>query len=76
MKTLGNQSLAKEQYSEAVDYYTKAIEIDPSNHILYSNRSAAYASWGNYEKALDDAQKTVSMKPTWGKVIFKVIKID
>ena len=47
--------------------YTKAIHMDSANHILYSNRSAAYASLEQWEKALEDADKTVELKPDWGK---------
>jgi stress-induced-phosphoprotein 1 len=36
-------------------------------HVLYSNRSAAYASLRNFDAALDDAKKTVELKPDWAK---------
>ena len=49
--------------------YTEAIELDPANHLLYSNRSAAYASLKKYKEALGDAEKTIELKPDWGKVI-------
>jgi stress-induced-phosphoprotein 1 len=45
----------------------KAIELDPSNHVLYSNRSACYASLRDFEKALTDANKTVELNPGWSK---------
>lgn len=49
------------------DFFTQAIAIAPTNHILYSNRSAAYASKKDWAKALDDGTKTVELKPDWGK---------
>ena len=33
-----------------------------------SNRSASYASKKMFDKALEDAEKTISIKPDWGKV--------
>ena len=41
--------------------------MDPQNHVLYSNRSASYASLKDFDKALSDAEKTVELNPTWGK---------
>lgn len=35
--------------------------------MLYSNRSAAYAKAGKYAEALEDAEKTISLNPTWAK---------
>ena len=48
-------------------HFTDAIAIDPSNHILYSNRSAAYASKKEWDLALKDAEKTTEIKPDWPK---------
>jgi stress-induced-phosphoprotein 1 len=53
---------------EAIKAYTEAIEIDSANEILYSNRSAAYAKNAQYDLALEDAEKAVSVKPAWAKV--------
>lgn len=49
------------------DKFTQAIAIEPANHILYSNRSAAYASKKDYERALEDAEKVTEIKPDWAK---------
>ena len=49
------------------DKFSQAIAIEPANHVLYSNRSGAYASMKNYDKALEDAEKTTDLKPDWAK---------
>lgn len=67
LKDKGNKSLQAENFDEAISYYTQAIELDGTNHVFYSNRSAAYAKKGDYENALNDAKKTVEIKPDWGK---------
>ena len=45
----------------------QAIDIDPDNHIYYSNRSAAYMKMNYISKALWDAEKCVSLSPQWAK---------
>ena len=52
----------------AVDLYTEAIGLEPNNHILYSNRSAAFIKLSQFNKALQDANKAQEIKPTWPKV--------
>jgi len=47
--------------------YSKAIELNPTDHVLYSNRSGGYASKEEYDKALEDASKCVEIKPDWAK---------
>ncbi|KAK2983272.1 hypothetical protein RJ640_009286 [Escallonia rubra] len=41
--------------------------LSPTNHVLYSNRSAAHASLNQYNETLADAEKTVELKPDWPK---------
>ncbi|RXG73925.1 Stress-induced-phosphoprotein 1 [Armadillidium vulgare] len=67
LKDEGNKALNGGNFEEAVKCYTHAIEIDPDNHVLYSNRSAAYAKMDKFTEALEDAEKTVSLKPDWTK---------
>ncbi|CAG8537095.1 10334_t:CDS:10 [Funneliformis caledonium] len=66
-KSQGNKSFAAKDYDKAIELFTKAIDLDPSNHVLYSNRSASYASLKKYDKALEDANKTVELKKDWAK---------
>ena len=67
-KDKGNSFLQAGDIAKAIESYTEAITLDPSNHVFYSNRSAAYARDQKYEHALTDAKKCVELKPDWGKV--------
>ena len=50
LKTLGNEAYAKKDYDTAVKYFSEAIALNPSNHLLYSNRSACYAALRKLEE--------------------------
>ncbi|OQV11929.1 Stress-induced-phosphoprotein 1 [Hypsibius exemplaris] len=67
LKDKGNAALQADRLAEAIQAYTEAIQLDSANEILYSNRSAAFAKNGQYDLALEDAEKAVGVKPTWGK---------
>ncbi|XP_047019376.1 stress-induced-phosphoprotein 1 [Helicoverpa zea] len=67
LKEKGNAALSWGKFDEAVKYYSEAIALDPQNHVLYSNRSAAYAKDENYAAALADADQTIALNPTWSK---------
>ena len=67
LKAEGNKAFAAKDFETAVQKFSEAIELDPTNHVLYSNRSGAYASLKQYEKALEDADKTIQIKPDWAK---------
>jgi len=67
LKQAGNVATAAGNFDEAARLYSEAIEADPSNHVLWSNRSASYANLGEYEKALTDAEKAIECKPDWAK---------
>ena len=67
MKVKGNECLAKKDFMQAIEWYTKGIELEPNNHVLYSNRSAAYLSVKSYEQAIQDGDKCIQLNPTWDK---------
>jgi len=67
LKAKGNVAFTAKNYDEAIDCFSQGIAIDPSNHVLYSNRSACYAGLQDWTKAIDDANKCISIKPDWGK---------
>lgn len=66
-KAQGNAALTAKQYSLAVEHYTKAINLDGTNHVYYSNRSAAYLSQNDAMNALQDANSCISLNPDFAK---------
>ncbi|KAL2490055.1 Hsp70-Hsp90 organizing protein 1 [Forsythia ovata] len=66
-KAKGNEVFATGNYTDAARHFTETINPAPANHVLFSNRSAAYASLNKFSDALSDAQKTVELKPDWSK---------
>ncbi|KAF8790474.1 small glutamine-rich tetratricopeptide repeat-containing protein beta-like isoform X2 [Argiope bruennichi] len=67
MKNLGNNLMKNNQFSEAVRYYTAAIEIDGSNAVYYCNRAAAYSKLNDFHNAIKDCQKAVEIEPKYAK---------
>ncbi|KAI0621947.1 Zn-dependent protease contains TPR repeats [Pyrenophora tritici-repentis] len=67
LKAEGNKLFAEKKFAESIEKFSQAIELDPSNHVLYSNRSGAYASLKDWQKALEDANKVTEIKPDWAK---------
>lgn len=67
LKNKGNEALSKGHVTEAINLYSSAIELEPTNHVLLSNRSAAYCKSKEFDAALEDAVKCTRVNPTWGK---------
>ncbi|KAF8109856.1 LOW QUALITY PROTEIN: hypothetical protein N665_0090s0038 [Sinapis alba] len=67
-KAKGNEAFSSGDFTSAVNHFTEAINLAPTNHVLFSNRSAVHESLSHhYEEALSDAKKTVELKPDWAK---------
>jgi len=60
--------LQNRNFEQAVELYGEAIALDPSNHVYFSNRAAAFANLKKYQESLTDANKTIELKPDWPKV--------
>lgn len=67
LKTHGNQKMVSGQYQEAVNYYTKAIEIDGSSAIYYANRAAAQTHLKEYKKAIADCEASLRIDSNYSK---------
>eukprot|EP00850_Spirogloea_muscicola_P002926 SM000011S19104 [mRNA] locus=s11:872208:876883:+ [translate_table: standard] len=67
LKERGNVALARGDTAKAIEYYTRALELVPRSHILYSNRSAAYFKLGQFQEAVLDAEWTIEIAPYYEK---------
>ena len=45
LKRAGNGAMSRREYRSAIDSYTQAIALNPTNHLLFSNRAQAYLSF-------------------------------
>lgn len=70
-KEEGNQAFLKKNHAEAVGFYSQAIELNPIDPTLYTNRCAAHLTAGEPEKALHDARVAKKLNPKWTKAIYR-----
>ncbi len=66
-KEAGNAALAEGDLAAAVGHYTQAIQHDHSNHVYWSNRSAALLKQGNIKGAISDGEMCIEVNEKWGK---------
>jgi tetratricopeptide (TPR) repeat protein len=69
---LGNQCFAAKEYKEAVEHYTKAIQLDNKNHVYFSNRAASYSGLHNHEQAVQDAKECIRLDPSFIKGYYRL----
>ena len=67
LKTEGNNLMRTEKFQEALDMYSKAIELDGSNPVFYCNRAAAHSKMNNHHLAIEDCQRAIDMDPSYSK---------
>jgi len=66
-KAQGNEHFKAGEFLKAAASYTKALKLQPDNHVLYSNRAQAFLKLNKVTKALDDAEKCISLAPDFVK---------
>lgn len=63
-----SHSLAAKRYVEAIEWYSKAIDLDPSVAVYYGNRSFAHLKMESYGYALSDATTALDLDKMYIKV--------
>ena len=66
-KQMGNAHMSSKNYDEAIESYNKAITLDTTNAVYYSNRAAAHSSKGDHLSAIGDAEQAISVDPQFIK---------
>eukprot|EP01114_Cavostelium_apophysatum_P014975 TRINITY_DN3998_c0_g1_i2.p1 TRINITY_DN3998_c0_g1~~TRINITY_DN3998_c0_g1_i2.p1 ORF type:complete len:475 (-),score=112.19 TRINITY_DN3998_c0_g1_i2:33-1457(-) len=61
LKLKGNQAWKIGDITNALKYYTEAIQHDPKAPELYRNRAATHVSFQNYIEALKDAESAIAL---------------
>lgn len=61
----------EKKYTAAVDAYSRAIELDRGNALLYNNRAAAYLMLLQYKEALSDTERAISLDNTLSRAYFR-----
>ncbi|XP_021621660.1 ankyrin-1 isoform X1 [Manihot esculenta] len=70
-KSRGDEAFRRREYRMAVDAYTQAIDLDPTNATLLSNRSLCWVRLGQPEHALTDAKACRALRPDWSKACYR-----
>ncbi len=61
----GYQFGIAERWKDALDAFTKSIELDPQYAEAYYNRGVTYRKLGNYNQAIKDYDKAVEIDPQY-----------
>ncbi len=63
LSSQGSNLLDEGRYEEAIEKFTEAISENQSNPVFYYYRGGSFEKTGNMDKALEDYQKSVELKP-------------
>ncbi|CAN6439472.1 unnamed protein product [Victoria cruziana] len=70
-KSRGDEAFRRKEYLMAVDAYTQAIDMNPTDATLLSNRSLCWIRLGQAEQALSDAKACRELRPDWPKGCYR-----
>ncbi|XP_022252390.1 serine/threonine-protein phosphatase 5-like [Limulus polyphemus] len=69
---IGVNDVGKEQeFDKAIDFYTQAIELNPTVSVYYGNRSFAYLKSEYFGSALNDASKALELDKNYVKGYYR-----
>ncbi|KAK2990808.1 hypothetical protein RJ640_008948 [Escallonia rubra] len=63
----GNELFKASRYSEACIAYGEGLDHDPYNSVLLCNRAACRSKLGQFEKAIEDCNAALNIRPSYSK---------
>jgi len=67
---MGNLELDNTNYSKAIEYYQKAIEVDTNSYDAYHNLGIAYSIIQEYDKAIEYYYKVIQINDSYAYAYF------
>jgi tetratricopeptide (TPR) repeat protein len=53
----------QKKYGKAIEAYTKAIELTPTDYSIYNNRGLVFHTMRDYDRAIADFDKSIEISP-------------
>ena len=73
-KNKGNNAYKNKDYDKAIQYYTKAIELNSAEPTYYTNRASVYISKEEYKNALRDCLAALEINPNHFRALIRGAK--
>ncbi|CAA0822881.1 ankyrin repeat family protein [Striga hermonthica] len=70
-KARADDAFRRKDFMAAIDAYTQAIDLDPTDATLLSNRSLCWIRLGQADHALADAKACKALRPDWPKACYR-----
>lgn len=71
LKAEANEYFKQEKFQQAVDLYSKALELNPNKSVYYANRSISNLRLENFGYALTDASKAIECDKNYLKAYYR-----
>lgn len=63
-------------FLQAIELYSKSIELNPTNAVYYANRSISHLRLENYGYALADASRAIETDKTYLKAYYRSVRLS
>ncbi|XP_057792275.1 serine/threonine-protein phosphatase 5 isoform X2 [Salvia miltiorrhiza] len=71
LKVQANEAFKAHKYSQAIDLYTQAIELNNDNAVYWANRAFAHTKLEEYGSAIQDATSAIEIDPKYSKGYYR-----